>query len=604
MEIISALCEVHPQLRVANLYIRLSNPGGVVSTASVMNNSLCLEATEDGRTRMVLKFPVSIKLLDNYKFQPTVIDEEYIHLRMPIGVPQGKKSGSENVEVLDLAALSGKTYKSQGKMFNPTLEKEYRIQCTECQSVFMNRVHFSRVLPLPRASWSEAASDWYCHVHSGEANHQKLIPRSTDCLFGSCYHALSSCLLVQGSLACGGRELLCSKCQSSVGLMEDDGCESITKLWCHSVQWFVNEDTDTWTVASNVTMPLQAFYFTLFDALEEEKSFFGRKLAFRDGDGVEKSLILWFVGDNGVTLESNASGNEIELRKSELHKVLYKSANSANDKIPCDVSEYQVSSLMMSCVLEVLRNSTKQLPPGFRTAAGFSIGYLCLSWKMKKARPFVSQYMRWLILIILHSFYWLFHSFIVIDLFLIIIIFLNWKSKFVMKAKKEKNFLLIMKCVNKSRKVNALVRRCFGKWLKRGRFGFFFSPLTREEAFRYLLVTTSLLGQSEQWGLAGVLKVLQGKWLLAVLGKSYRQQKGLLERKLQRPNLCQTRFSPSSSRRAARNAPNEVSKFAAEPRFPQQRSAIEKQLWAGVSRKSVFPQKWYHPQGFWLSLKA
>lgn len=373
MEIISTLCEVHPQLRIANLYIRLSSTNKILNAASVLDNSVCFEAIEEETARIVLKFPVSVKLLDNYKIQP-VIDKDYIHLRMPIGVPEGMKSGSESVEVLDLVALSTNAYKSQGKMFHPIIGKDYRVQCAECQSVLINRSNFKRVLPLPRSSWSEAASDWYCHRHDGDADHQ-LVPRSTDCLFGSCYHALTTSLLIEGSLETAGRESLCSKCQASVGLME----EGLMNVWCHSIKWFLLQENDQWKMIEDVTTPLQAFYFTLYDALEEEKSFFGRKLAFRDGVGGGQTLLLWFVGDNGFTLDSKESASEIELRQSSLHKVLYKSENSTSKKIPNDVIEYQVSREMMNSALSVLRNSSEQLPPGCRTAAGFSIGYLSLS---------------------------------------------------------------------------------------------------------------------------------------------------------------------------------------------------------------------------------
>ena len=375
MEIIDAICEVFPQLRIANLYIKLSSTDKILNTVSVLDNSVCFEAIEDEATRIVLKFPVSIKLLDNYKFQP-VIDKDYIHLRMPIGVPQGMKSGSENVEVLDLVALSTNAFKSQGKMFNPIVGKDYRVQCAECQSILIDRAHFKRVLPLPRASWSEAASDWYCHRHAGDSDHQ-LVPRPTDCLFGSCYHALTFSLLTEGSLETAGRELLCSKCQASIGLME----EGLINVWCHSIKWFLFEENDQWKMTEGVTTPLQAFYYTLCDALEEEKSFFGRKLAFRDGLGGGQTLLLWFVGDNGFILDSkeSSSGTKIELRQSVLQKVLYKSENSTNKKIPNDVSEYQISREMMNSALLVLRNSSEQLPVGCRTAAGFSIGYLSLS---------------------------------------------------------------------------------------------------------------------------------------------------------------------------------------------------------------------------------
>lgn len=383
MAVISALCEIHPHLRIANLYVKLSKSttGSILSAASVKDNSICLESEDGDKYQTVmLKFPVSVKLLDNYKFQATVIDEEYVHLRMPIGVPPGMTSGSASTEVLDLMTLTTTFSSPPEKMFIPTVEKEYRIQCAECQSLLVDDVRFKRVLPLPRAEWSEAASDWYCHLHAGEANHQKLVPRSTDCLYSSCYHALAASLLIEGSLApaaaTGRRESLCAKCQSSLGLIGD----GLLNVWCHSVHWL--EETDnTWRPITTTTNPLQAFYFTLYDALEEEKSFFGRKLAFRGSSGSSPTLILWFVGDNGFTLES-IHGDEpmaqIELRSSRLHKVLFKTTSS-NEKIPSDVGEYQISGEMMNSVLTVLRNSLKLLPPACRTAAGFSIGYLSLA---------------------------------------------------------------------------------------------------------------------------------------------------------------------------------------------------------------------------------
>lgn len=379
MEITSILCEVHPQLRVANLYVKFSKTAKL-NAATVVDNSVILESTESKKNHVMLKFPVSIKLLDNYKIQFTLVDEEYVHLRMPIGVPSGMMSGSENIEVLDLLTLTSHGYASQGEIFNPSVDKEYRIQCAECQSVLVDSVRFKRVLPLPRVSWSEAASDWYCHLHAGEENHQKLLPRSTDCLYGSCYHALTTSLLVDGSLdsgGAGGKESLCFKCQSSIGLV--DGNE-FWNAWCHSIQWLFQEN-NKWKKAADVTTPLQAFYLTLYDALDEEKSFFGRKLAFRDGLRCGQTLILWFVGDNGYILESKEKNGkaEIELCRSRLHKVLFKTGMSAKEKIPTDVSEYQVSGQMIHSALSVLRNSCELLPPSRRTAAGFSIGYLSLA---------------------------------------------------------------------------------------------------------------------------------------------------------------------------------------------------------------------------------
>lgn len=347
----TALCEIHPQLRVANLYVKLSNNATISnSNISVKENSICL-----GDEEALIKFPISVKLLDNYKFQANIIDEEYIHLRMPIGVPL--TSGSTSTEVLDLLSLTNNYIPiTKSRIFHPTIGKDYRIECAECQNSIVDSVCFKRVLPLPRATWSEAAFDWYCHAD--EVNQTKLIPRLTDCLYSSCYYTFAANLLI-GLDDHGRKESLCSKCQSTIGLMIGD---DLCNIWCHSIRWMDD---------MIITNPLQAFYFTLYDALEEEKSFFGRKLAFQDGSS---TLLLWFVGDNGFTLESAENG--IELQPSRLHKVLYKTTN--DEKIASDVSEYQISGQMMNSVLIVLRDNSKLIPPTCRSAAGFSISYLSL----------------------------------------------------------------------------------------------------------------------------------------------------------------------------------------------------------------------------------
>nr|CAG4636191.1 EOG090X06NK [Eubosmina coregoni] len=278
-------------------------------------------------------------LLENYKFQPAFVDEFYIHLRMPSGVPEGKTRGSDSVEVIGFRGLSG-NYQSANKMYIPEKGKCYRIQCAECQAILFDNIHLERVLPLPRASWSEAASDWYCHLHDGESAHQALISRPTDCLYGSSYRSLTSSLIKDGSLTRTGREgreWSCFICQSCVGLASDDR----VNLWCHTAQWSVQEG-QVWKTVSSVVSPLEAFYFTLYDALEEEKSFFGRKMSFNNPSS-DTSLTLWFVGDNGFTLESSCQeiNNTVEFLPSRLQRVLFKSeiVNGSSNPTPKKLSD-------------------------------------------------------------------------------------------------------------------------------------------------------------------------------------------------------------------------------------------------------------------------
>lgn len=379
MKSIRGLCEVHPQLRIINLYLKISKTAEYSVQqlqASIEGNAISLKC---GGDEIRLQFPVSVKLLENYNFQPAFVDEFYIHLRMPSGVPEGKTSGSDSVEVIGFRGLSG-NYHSENKMHVPEKDKCYRIQCAECQAILFDDVKLERVLPLPRSSWSEAASDWYCHLHAGESAHQSLISRSTDCLYGSSYRALSSSLIKDGSLTRIGREWNCSVCQSSIGLASDDR----VNIWCHTAQWSV-QDSKIWTVVSAVPTPLEAFYYTLYDALEEEKSFFGRKMSFNDPSN-DSALTLWFVGDNGFTLEGTCQSmnNVVEFLPSRLQRVLFKMTNITMGSNPThkkmsDVSEYEVSQSMLRSISNELLQSSEHIPPSSRSAAGFSIGYLPLS---------------------------------------------------------------------------------------------------------------------------------------------------------------------------------------------------------------------------------
>lgn len=377
----SALCEVHPQLRLANLYVRMAHEGAL--NALIQADCVTLY-TESRRVRIQFS-QTQAQLVDSSHIQPTLFPPEYVHLRMPCGVLGSKASGSEFVEVIDFAPLTS-GFTSPAKMHIPTPKERYRIQCVECEAVLIPEVQFERVLPLPRTSWSEAASDWYCHVHVGEGEsnpHPEIPCRPTDCLYGSSFHALAAKLFPEGALESGNSKVWhCSRCQSSVGLASD----GLVNLWCHSVRWLTWGDQSNW-VDIRVPTPLEAFYFALYDALEEEKSFFGRKLSFQDPSS-RNALLLWFVGDNGFVLETigcpdNDDGDVavLQMHPSRLHRVLYRqncSDPSKKSKLS-DISEYYASLEMLNSVTQVLQQSSERLPPSSRSAAGHTIGYLPLA---------------------------------------------------------------------------------------------------------------------------------------------------------------------------------------------------------------------------------
>lgn len=374
MELISAVCEVHSQLRIANLYLKTKKHFTLTTAKIKSDHDLCLTNENE---EIVLNFPPSIKLLTGYDVNLSLLEGSYVHIRMPCGVPKGETSGSENVEVLnfaDLCTTPESSRKSLRSIFIPARQNSYRIECATCSNALVNAVQFERVLPMPRSAWSEAVSDWYCHRHGEDSTDQSLQPRPSDCLYGSCYYIFPAEVYTTGSLKSEHSKVTCENCQSTIGVI----IEKSMSVWSHSLQWSTVDYGGLDTLKKlDVATPLESFYYALYDALTEEKSFFGRKIAFRDPTDDTCAVILWFVGDRCNTLKGSIEmdSSATEMRPASIRRVLYKQVEKSA-KIPGDVCEYLASAKMIHAALNQLHESSEQLPTCMRNAAGFLIGYL------------------------------------------------------------------------------------------------------------------------------------------------------------------------------------------------------------------------------------
>ena len=408
--IIRAFCEVHPLLRIANLYVEWPVPstvdGGdnvrVRVQVSVASNTISLKDAKSG-AEFQINFPVSIKLLAGCIDRPTSVEQggRFLHLRMPT-VPPLTTRGSENTEVISLPDISTMKTLVKKKIYIPESAGTYRLQCSHCGAIFVETVQFQRVLPLPSSSWSEGASDWYCHLHAtDDLKQQKLEPRMMDCLFSSCYYTISTSLLDQQNVLFNSnnndssrQQVTCGECSAEVAVVRDEKL----KMWCHAVQWLSHDPRRSaalWQPEPKITA-LEAFHSCLVQALDEEMSFFGRRLAF-DDLATGQTLSVWFVGDTGLCLEQHQQQQPIESCSSDRCinlvanskvRVLYKlsdssssSSSDADGQKMSDVSRYEISSAMFADAARLLIESSLCLPPSCRTwpVAGFSIGFLCTS---------------------------------------------------------------------------------------------------------------------------------------------------------------------------------------------------------------------------------
>ena len=366
--VISAFCEVHSLLRIANLYVKgFSEAAGL--KVSVTDNVVHLETSS---STFHIKFPSIIKIQNEFEIQPT-LEQDYIHLRLPT-LPIEKTSGSSSTEVIPLPS-SSLTKKSTKNPSIPKCNVSYRLECNSCQTPLTDALVFQRVLPLPSSSWKDAASDWYCHQHSHDGEEKKpvvdnLEPKSTDCLFSSYYCSISTHHLKNEYLNKEGKCFRCLKCATEIASFVDGHIH----LWCHAVS-FVEEENAAQT--TQLVTPLEAIQLAIIDALEEDTSFFSRKLGFQDPNG--RTLIIWFLGNQDMNLKSAGSSHtEAILEVQKRDRVLFKLTDASCKKELSSISVSHTSSVMLTTLTEVLEQSNLFLPPSCRIAAAFSVGFLSL----------------------------------------------------------------------------------------------------------------------------------------------------------------------------------------------------------------------------------
>lgn len=134
MEAVSILCQVQPLLRIANLYVKLSNFEGGEVKCLIQGNSLSMEMAG---MKLLLNFPKLVKLQDGCSFKATV-DDCYIHVRMPSGVPEGNPHGSDSTEVIRLpSSAASHQFGTNKKMWIPKIGVKSVLKCSQCSAVLV-----------------------------------------------------------------------------------------------------------------------------------------------------------------------------------------------------------------------------------------------------------------------------------------------------------------------------------------------------------------------------------------------------------------------------------------------------------------------------------
>lgn len=146
-----AFCELHPMLRVANLYLQC-----VASVVDVSVTESVVELLTKSGEKYRVRFPDIVQLR---RGSPLPFDsrDAFIYIRLQT-VPLKKTSGSDSTEVIHLAETKPKPIKK--KLWIPEIGLTYRLECAKCGSSLIDAAKFQRVLPLPSGSWRDAASDW------------------------------------------------------------------------------------------------------------------------------------------------------------------------------------------------------------------------------------------------------------------------------------------------------------------------------------------------------------------------------------------------------------------------------------------------------------
>ncbi|XP_015599090.1 uncharacterized protein LOC107269581 [Cephus cinctus] len=365
---VSVTLELRPRLRSCNVFIYMHGAAEPESIRLKLNEDAIIfgigEKTTTLSSSSIKIVPKSLSLLR--------VTSNWISFRVQTK-PINSSYGSFGTEILgaELVEIDTVLRDLKGNTILPTENSEFRLSCVNCKNDIIKTVSFKRVLPLPRTDCDP--SEWFCCKHDENNESSTLLsPRKSDYFYGAYY-----CVLHKNNLCdhvkIDKKVVVCGKCLSIIGMPWDNVS---VKIWNCCIEYKTSKNP----LPMKISTALDDFLLVILDSVDTVP---GSRLLLEATEGNHTHYLLLQPMDWHLDLLVEPeilpnNKNLVNLRRIRVIKVLYKYGEKKADIIS-NSSEFQqchVALPIMLAGVEQLLLSTKRVPPSYRVADEYYIGYV------------------------------------------------------------------------------------------------------------------------------------------------------------------------------------------------------------------------------------
>lgn len=259
-------------------------------------------------------------------------------------------------------------------------EKDYQIQCRNCETLLTGVIRFDRVLELPSENLD--VDDMFCHKHhhanDGEDIEEEKLevqPKKFDFLFGN-FCSLLSLEIFNENLIESNRFLYCRGCTSILG---EQAKEKSGKFWSDTVE--MKTGRLNFFSVTNLT---EIFQLTIRNAITTQIKFgldisIPIILRILVETPTKRSILLKIMDPNLNVFKIDSN---LTLLRLNTAKILMREPQQPNDeelknwKIDSDVTTIEVSPNVLNAGIKMFEENSLNVGEVFRVINGYLVTYL------------------------------------------------------------------------------------------------------------------------------------------------------------------------------------------------------------------------------------
>lgn len=281
--------------------------------------------------------------------------------------------GSFGTELVSTSATkNGNSQKYCSSIELPPKETDLEISCTCCHNVLTKVMNLRKVLPLPTEDCEPG--EWFCCSHNGDDYSILLEPGKSDYFYGPFYSVLNRDNFI-AKLKIHSNAVVCNRCLAVIGVPYS--ADSL-KIWNCCVEYDKCEEKKS-SLRKHQANALKDFQIAVTSCYDDCP---GERILLEASEcGKTQYLLIKPMELNLDLLVAPKEAhhlNAIRLETKKVAKVLYEYGETEKTRRNdySDAKHLRIALKSMLAGMEHLVASSKQIPPIYRNADEYHIGYV------------------------------------------------------------------------------------------------------------------------------------------------------------------------------------------------------------------------------------